>query len=615
MKQAQNNLNILKYIKSSYNDEAFFLSKEFKRKMQNLANFTTGRYKSSSNYAKINIELIWNEKSYLAKTNNNTIYINCNNYLVNKLSKEDRCLAIIGFLGHEIGHCIFTDFNALNNFLSNNFDYSRLSENAFEYYKNHKTSFFKYISEIQNILEDPYVENRMCQNYSGSIKNGIEYAIKLLQKSIVKNMFSDKANIYTYLLAQARNCLDEDIYNKYECFKKTQLCFDELYDYPYPNAEKRFELVLDIFSMIFDEFIAPYENSDIENDIEKNIDKQNDKLSPSKSVNKNSKPMDITISDNSSYQESDKYKDAFDVHSIINAICKSLVLKNDVVSSFNKDNIHLKVGDSVDSTVNVIDGGNQAFYNKLVEQNKSIIKKSELLVKDAVLQRQRTSQQKKQEKGSKLDINAYVKRNNENMKNIFINSKKANKKPQMAVSVIIDESGSMNSLFTVAERAAIIVKKFCDNLNIPVSIIGHNFYNDKVHIDVFDTFDSDKNNYSLTKLRAEGKNRDGYALKYVLTSLKRRKEPYKVVFVISDGAPSAYNSFDEALIDISNVLKLYKSNKIDLVAFAINDDFERLTQIYGENNIIDSRNIETFPKEMSKILAKKSKKAYLKGNY
>lgn len=608
MKQTQNNLNILKYIKNSYNDEAFFLSREFRNKMQHLANFATGRYKKTSNYSKINIELIWNEKSYLAKTNNNTIYINCNNYLVSHLSKEDRCLAIIGFLGHEIGHCIFTDFNALNDFLNDNFDYSRLSEKAFEYYKKHKTSFFKYISEIQNILEDPYVENRMCQNYSGSIKNGIEFAIKLLQKSIVKNMFSDDANIYTYLLAQARNCLDEDIYNKYDCFKQTQFCFDELYEYPYPNSKRRFELVLDIFSMIFDEFIAPYENNDIENDIEK----PNEKLSPSKSVNKNCKPMDTNAFN---YNKKIDDKNAFDIHSIINSVCKSLVNNSAAVSSFNKDDIHLNIGNSIDSSVNIIDAGNQAFYNKLVNQNKSIIKKSELLVKDVILQRQRTSQQKRQEIGNRLDINAYIKRNNEKTKNIFINSKKANKKPQMAVSVIIDESGSMNSLFAVTERAAIIVKEFCNNLNIPVSIIGHNFYNNKVHIDVFETFDSDKNNYSLTKLRAEGSNRDGYALKYVLSSLKRRKEPYKVVFIISDGAPSAYNSFDEALIDINNVLNLYKANNIDLVAFAINDDYESLTQIYGENNIVDSRNIETFPKEMSKILAKKSKKAYLKGNY
>ena len=294
MKQTQNNLNMIKYIKNSYNDEAFFLSKEFNNKMQNLAKFLTGRYRHSADYQKIDVELFWDINQYIAKTNNSTIYINCNNYLISDLTKENRCLAIIGFLGHEVGHCIFTDFQALNQFLNDQYDYSRLSAKAFEFYKKNKIQFFKYISNIQNILEDAYIENRMCQNFSGSIKNGIEFSTKLLQKSIVKRMFSEKADIYTYLLAQARNCLDDEFYDKFECFNKTKFCFDELYEQPYPSSKRRNELVLDIFSMVFDDFISEDELISNNNEKEKNDNKNNKPLSLEKAINKYNKPLDLS---------------------------------------------------------------------------------------------------------------------------------------------------------------------------------------------------------------------------------------------------------------------------------------------------------------------------------
>ena len=98
MKQTQNNLNMIKYIKNSYNDEAFFLSKEFNNKMQNLAKFLTGRYRHSADYQKIDVELFWDINQYIAKTNNSTIYINCNNYLISDLKKKIAVWQLLDFL-------------------------------------------------------------------------------------------------------------------------------------------------------------------------------------------------------------------------------------------------------------------------------------------------------------------------------------------------------------------------------------------------------------------------------------------------------------------------------------------------------------------------------------
>ena len=60
---------------------------------------------------------------------------------------------------------------------------------------------------------------------------------------------------------------------------------------------------------------------------------------------------------------------------------------------------------------------------------------------------------------------------------------------------------------------------------------------------------------------------------------------------------------------------MYNKNKIDYIAFAISDDFDTLSELYGDKNIVDSRNLEQFPKELAKIIANKSKKAYKKENY
>lgn len=614
MKQTQNNLNMIKYIKNSYNDEAFFLSKGFNNKMQNLAKFLTGRYRHSAEYQKIDVELFWDINQYIAKTNNSTIYINCNNYLISDLTKENRCLAIIGFLGHEVGHCIFTDFQALNQFLNDQYDYSRLSAKAFEFYKKNKIQFFKYISNIQNILEDAYIENRMCQNFSGSIKNGIEFSTKLLQKNIVKRMFSEKADIYTYLLAQARNCLDDEFYEKFECFNKTKFCFDELYEQPYPSSKRRNELVLDIFSMVFDDFISEDELISNNNEKEKNDNKNNKPLSLEKAINKYNKPLDLSNMNIPSIIPSNNSNNAFDIHSIIQSVSKSILTNdNNVLLSYNKHEFNEQMN-SVESEVNIIKDGSEEFYKKIVNECMPIIRKSTLLVRDSVFQKRRSLQQKKQEKGCKLDINAYIKRKNIQDNNIFINSKKPNKKPQIAITMIIDESGSMESSIVTVKKAVTIVNEFCNRLNIPLLIIGHNCYNEKINIDIYKDFDS-MNNCALTKIKTEGTNRDGYALKYGLNLIKKRNEPYKIVFAISDGAPSAYNSYKEAFDDVKDALALYNKNKIDYIAFAISDDFDTLSELYGDKNIVDSRNLEQFPKELAKIIANKSKKAYKKENY
>ena len=286
---------------------------------------------------------------------------------------------------------------------------------------------------------------------------------------------------------------------------------------------------------------------------------------------------------------------------------------NNVLLSYNKHEFNEKMN-SVESEVNIIKDGNEEFYKKIVNECMPIIRKSTLLVRDSVFQKRRSLQQKKQEKGCKLDINAYIKRKNIQDNNIFINSKKPNKKPQIAITMIIDESGSMESSIVTVKKAVTIVNEFCNRLNIPLLIIGHNCYNEKINIDIYKDFDL-MNNCALTKIKTKGTNRDGYALKYGLNLIKKRNEPYKIVFVISDGAPSAYNSYEEAFDDIKDALALYNKNKIDYIAFAISDDFDTLSELYGDKNIVDSRNLEQFPKELAKIIANKSKKAYKKENY
>ena len=157
--------------------------------------------------------------------------------------------------------------------------------------------------------------------------------------------------------------------------------------------------------------------------------------------------------------------------------------------------------------------------------------------------------------------------------------------PNMAFSILIDASGSMSSSSKLdfARRTALLLYEFGLGLNIPVMVYAHDT-NGAVRLHALADYGSVDGNdkYRICDLTSGGGNRDGMALRFCVDKLSKRPEETKIMFVISDGLPSAYNSTAEAYEDIKNVLMDYSKKNIKFIAFGLGNDQSRIEEIYTQ---------------------------------
>lgn len=157
--------------------------------------------------------------------------------------------------------------------------------------------------------------------------------------------------------------------------------------------------------------------------------------------------------------------------------------------------------------------------------------------------------------------------------------------PNMAFSILIDASGSMssNSKLEFARKTALLLYEFGLGLNIPVMVYAHDT-NGTVRLHALADYGSVDGNdkYRICDLSSGGCNRDGMALRFCVDKLSKRPEETKIMFVISDGLPSSYNSKAEAYEDIKNVLMDYSKKNIKFIAFGLGNDQSRIEEIYTQ---------------------------------
>lgn len=101
--------------KSKLTDQDIFASKAYQAYLMDLVEVTTGRYKR-----KIKVRTRWDETpgADIAYTDNRLIDLNCGNYLTASYpTRELKHVSLIGFLGHEAAHILYTDFSTLALFM------------------------------------------------------------------------------------------------------------------------------------------------------------------------------------------------------------------------------------------------------------------------------------------------------------------------------------------------------------------------------------------------------------------------------------------------------------------------------------------------------------------
>ena len=178
--------------------------------------------------------------------------------------------------------------------------------------------------------------------------------------------------------------------------------------------------------------------------------------------------------------------------------------------------------------------------------------------------------------------------------------------PEMAVGLLLDESGSMSSCdrATYARASAIILYDFCQALHVPVMVYGHSTGNKGVELYSYSEFDAidREDKYRLVDISARGSNRDGAALRFVAERLSHRPEELKLLILVSDGQPADTGYYGTAAEeDLRGIQQEYRRKGILFVAAAIGDDKENMERIYGDS-FLDITDLNQLPVKLTQVV-------------
>lgn len=205
--------------------------------------------------------------------------------------------------------------------------------------------------------------------------------------------------------------------------------------------------------------------------------------------------------------------------------------------------------------------------------------------------------------GRRLDSHAL----HRNDGKVFYRNRLPNEIPELAVALLLDESGSMSSSdrCTYARAAAVIIYDFCQSLGIPIMVYGHSTgYPDTVEMysyAEFDSFDQD-DRYRLMDIGSRRNNRDGAALRFVAEQLSGRSEEEKLLLLVSDGQPADHGYDGSAAEeDLRGIKQEYQRKKILFVAAAIGEDKQNIERIYGDS-FMDITDLSQMPIKLTAVV-------------
>lgn len=209
--------------------------------------------------------------------------------------------------------------------------------------------------------------------------------------------------------------------------------------------------------------------------------------------------------------------------------------------------------------------------------------------------------------GRRLDTHALCRNDGK----VFYKNSLPNEIPEMAVGLLLDESGSMSSCdrCTYARATAVILYDFCRGLDIPVMVYGHSSgYNSGCGHTVelysyaeFESIDQD-DQYRMMDISARNGNRDGAALRFVAEQLSKRPEEIKILMIVSDGQPADIGYVGTAAEeDLRGIRQEYQRKNIIFVAAAIGDDKQNIERIYGDS-FMDITDLNQLPAKLTGVV-------------
>lgn len=196
---------------------------------------------------------------------------------------------------------------------------------------------------------------------------------------------------------------------------------------------------------------------------------------------------------------------------------------------------------------------------------------------------------------------------------LIFDKKKPREKHCAAVMLLVDESGSMGGRrITNARLAAIMLAEAMAEVGIPCSVVGHSGdyrYSYSVELEHYTTFkNASADRTSLAMIEARCQNRDGPAIRWASSILKKRPERNKLMIVISDGQPAADRYYgEEAIFNTKAAIRDAKRlHNIVGVILEAGSSTDILKTMYG-NDYIECTSSKNLKESISKIITSQCK--------
>ena len=183
----------------------------------------------------------------------------------------------------------------------------------------------------------------------------------------------------------------------------------------------------------------------------------------------------------------------------------------------------------------------------------------------------------------------------------------------IAFAVLVDISYSMNhdDRIGFARMAALVLHDFCQALSIPDMVYGHtthypdwNISSEVVDLYAYADFDcvDGKDHLRIMEMKVGDSNRDGAALRFVGEKLLNREEEIKILVLISDGQPRAYQySGVDARNDLQQAKRDLEKKGVKLFAAAIGEDKKQIEAIY-KDGFLNISDLKRMPGKIAGLL-------------
>lgn len=486
---------------------------------------------------------------------------------------------IIGMTIHESCHCLYTDFKYINKVIN---QYPSL------------------VHHIHNVIEDELIEGKLCLSYPGyqNFLNKLKYNIfeknsEHIEDPINKDI-NDILEILFYLIRYPKfiSKIDEDILAKHErLFIKIKKIMNDYKCFDYKNlkiTESSTNAAIKIYELIKD-------------DIENNQNNQQEKESEEQQ-NAESNSIKINIlNENDPIFDQIGSGEGGGIIAIMNRNLKDISSESEITNIKELTTYHTEIEKSItefndftwdscpdisinNNDIEVYKNENVSNYNKYKNEVSYYIKEAKRLI--IANKAQTIFVDSKFNRNGSLDptrlANAMC---NEQTVYIRKEMKTINKKPEYALCIMLDESGSMedHGINLLASKLAIMLYEAMQNYpKIKLFVYGHG---DKVYkyIDIKNC----KNKYVLGDRRQQYIQDELKSYDLIINDIKSQTKLPIVIFNITD---SCYFSNPNNLAKYVNELKEDKQKTfINLICLGHNNTTNKSVSnwndlIYGKGN-------------------------------